>query len=116
MDVKIRQIPGDARIGFLQPCRVIGRLNHIPLGGVVGRLLEDRQLMQGEHVVRGVAEEYVGLLLLHGGVQRRQRQGFVHLKQLEGLVVAVGLGADLLDIGRGPARCADPDLALAVAV
>ncbi len=72
--------------------------------------------MQGEHVVRRVAEEHDVLFLRHGIVDLGQRQGLVHFLQLHGFGIAVRLGADLLHVGRGPAGGADPDLALAVAI
>ena len=42
VEIKIGGVPGGRGRRLLQPCRIIGRLDNVPLGGVVGRLLQYR--------------------------------------------------------------------------
>ena len=116
MHVQIGQIPSDRSARLLQPLRVVGRLDDLPLGGVVFGLLQNQQVVQREHVVGRVAiEDQIGVLR-DCRVDIGHRQCLVHFQQLHGFVVPVALGTDLLDVRRGPARCPDPHFAPAVAV
>ena len=114
--VQVGQVPGDRSVRLLQPLRIVGGLDDHPLGGVVRGLFQDHQVVQREDMVGGVAEEHVVGILRDRCVEVGHRQRLVHFHELHGLVVPIALGADLLDVRRRPARCADPDLAPAVAV